>query len=81
MQLTPISSTDIEPLFSVFDVICSNLRGCLSPDRVNMLASLNFWIIGYVRVEEYSLIEELFIGDSIIHFKFLSGIDVTGKRT
>jgi hypothetical protein len=41
---TPASSTDVERLFSVCGLICSDLHGSLSPEHVNMLASLNTWI-------------------------------------
>ena len=37
---TPASSTDVERLFSVCGLICTDRRGNLSPEHVNMLASL-----------------------------------------
>ena len=43
---TPASSTDVERLFSVCGLICTDLRGNLSPEHVNMLASLNTSIYG-----------------------------------
>ena len=43
---TPASSTDVERLFSVCGLICTDLRGNLSPEHVNMLASLNTSIHG-----------------------------------
>ena len=47
---TPASSTDVERLFSVCGLICTDGRSKLTPTHVNTLASLNIWIresLGY----------------------------------
>jgi hypothetical protein len=41
---TPVSSTDVERMFSVCGLICTSNRASLSPNHVTVLTSLSLWL-------------------------------------